>query len=128
MPHFQWEELDFLEFFGVVPEEDEEDGAGAYQIVRGGIILELTVRGWRNAVHLSLHREGAHKPLISFVFFVRGEARRRREKWGEYLEFIDCVCAPDEYASDEELFGRRQFDSAMNIVLYIQPDIRIEFE
>ena len=128
----QWEELDFLECLGVVPEVDEEDYGYSYEVTRGKITLHLIVWDWRNTVSLSLRQEGSPQPLIRFLLLVQGQARRRQEKWGEYLEFLDCVCAPEDGScrvfSEEEIFDRRQFDRAMNVVVYVQPDICIKFE
>lgn len=130
MSQLQYDPLEFLEFFGVMPETDEYDPIAIYVISSREITLTCAVCDWNSTVSLSLQREGAEKPLISFALFVGGEVRRRQEKWGDYLEFKHCLLCPYPFwaVTEHEELAMRQFAQRVNFELYLRPDIRITIE
>jgi hypothetical protein len=97
MPQLEWDELEFLECLEVVPEEEDYSVRFIYQIERGDQRLLLTVRPWESVIELALFCGTGDTPLIQFVLFVRRCVRAKKEKWGEYLVFEDCVIGPSRF-------------------------------
>lgn len=127
MSGLPFDELDFLEFFGALPEIDQEWNRFTYLTTKNGLILDFTICAWRRSVTLSLGRFDSPKPLVSFTVLVRGMVRRRQEKWGEYLEFTDCVLS-DESAYLPPAGDAPSPTDIMTLVVFVEPDFRIQFE
>ncbi len=128
MPELEWNEQDFIECLAVIPEvEDEYKVSHSYRVCRSGLCLSLIVRQIESMVQVSLSREGAEEPVMDFALAVRGPVRYRNEKWGEYLEFHDCLLVADRfsYLSTGDLFDRIQFPHGQILTIAVAPEIRI---
>lgn len=127
MPQLHWDPQDFLECLGVMPEMDEFWDSHSYAVTRSGLILLVTVWQRESLVRCALSRQNQETPLVSLSLAVRGEARRRREKWGEYLELLGCRVVSDRFGSHEmdAVFDRELYPYDLTVELAAHPDIRI---
>jgi hypothetical protein len=117
MHEFVWNQFEFIECLGVLPEVDEYD-AHTFTVERDGLRLELTVSQYDGDVYLDLRREGVETP----VFFMRligcEGARCVRDKGGDFLEFAPAKCFGTRYdARSPAPFGFR---------VSVSPHIKIE--
>ena len=126
MPELQWDSQEFLEVLGEPSHLEEYGCSYSYSLARDGLSLLLTLWPYESVVHLSLYREGDERPIIGFALVIRGGVRRRREKWGEWLEFSDCVIVPDCFYY---LKAEGAFDTVapgLAVELAVTPDLRID--
>jgi hypothetical protein len=126
MPELQWDELDFLECLGVVPEEGEYGTSYAYKLERNGLRLELSLWPFESMAGFSLYRETDALALFTFALAVRGNIRRVNDKRGDYLEFTNCIVVADRfsYLTIGNPFDRERFAAGTTLELFINPDIR----
>jgi hypothetical protein len=129
MPQLDWDEQEVLEYLVVLPEVEEYETSHRYTLGADGLSLRVTIWQWESAVQLTLSRDGTAEEITNFALIVRDRIRYRNEKWGEYLEFKDCVLSPDRffhiYVGD--VFDRGLFSKGLLVKLFVRPTIRIEF-
>jgi hypothetical protein len=61
----QWNEPDFIEFFGVVPTFHEDAQSHAFEVGRDGLRLLVTLFDLEGAVYVSIFRDGLTEPLFT---------------------------------------------------------------
>lgn len=126
MPQLEWDEQDFLQYLAVIPEVEDYEVSHTYRVTQGGIALQLTLWQLESMVQVSLYREGAVEPMTSFGLAVRGPVRYRSEKWGEYLEFHDCVLVAGRFSYIQmgDLFDEGRYPRGLRMLLSVYPEIQ----
>lgn len=127
MRDLQWDELDFLECLGVVPDEDEYSTYFSYKVLTGDMRLDLTVFPLESVVCLTLSQGTAERPLLDLGLYVRGEARHVNDMRGEYLEFQDSVVVPSNYTprQDDDASSREHTVFGITLQLAVKPSISV---
>jgi hypothetical protein len=97
MPHLEWNETDFLECFAVEPTVDEYGISFSYEVERDGLRLLLTVWLYESVVQASLFRGSRDIALFTCAAYVRGVSRFVNDQRGRYLEFENCIIAPNRF-------------------------------
>ena len=130
MPQLKWDELSFLEYLEIEPVVEDYETSHCYEIVNDGLRLQVKVWQFESVVGLCLSRENNQEPIIDFVCFVRGEIRCLSDKRGEFIEFNDCILAPNRfwYQSVGDIFDQERFPAGQTVKLQVKPDISIVFD
>lgn len=119
MTGFVWNEYEFVECLGVLPEVDGEDDSGhTFKVERDGLVLSLTVFDYAGDVYVELYREGLGAPVFSMRLLDCKGARYVSEKRGDFIEF----------APANSFFGRQDGGAALpfGFRVSVNPHIRIE--
>lgn len=117
MPQFVWNEYEFVECLGVVPEVDEYD-THTFKVERDGLRLELNVSQYDGDVFLHIFREGVETPVFMMRLIDCAGARYVREKRGDFLEFAPAKSFGGRYDGRSPIpFGFR---------VAVDPHIRVE--
>ncbi len=129
MPPLQWNETDFLDFFNVDPAVEDYFVSYNYEVERHGLRLLLTLWQFESVIQASLFRDQSHTALFTFAAYVRGEVRVINDKRGRYIDFEDCIIAPDRfwYMQAGDPFDSQRFPMSVTVQLVIEPDIHIAF-
>ncbi len=129
MHQIEWNELDFLEFFAVEPTAEEYGTSFSYVIERDGLRLLFTVWPHESVIQAALSRINSDDVLTTWAAYVRGDARSVNDARGRYLEFEDCIIAPDRfwYVDSGDVFNRDRFPHAVTITIAVDPDIRVAY-
>lgn len=129
MPQLQWNELDFLDCFGVEPTAEEYAVSHNYEIARDGLRLLLTVWQLESVIQASVFRDKSDDALFTFAAYVRGEARFINDKRGRYIEVDDCVIAPNRFWYNQagDVFDQERFPCSVTVIIAVDPDIHIAF-
>lgn len=127
MQRLKWNDTDFLDFFSVEP-TGEDHWFYNYQIERHGLELLFTLWEFDSVIQASLFRGKSETAVFTFAAYVRGEARFINDERGRYIDFEDCIVAPNPFVNqDGDPFDRQRFQISVTIRLVIDPDIRIDF-
>lgn len=113
-----WEPVEFLDFLGVVPEEDEDGLELTYGVEQPSLHLDLSVRPYDSEVHLTLRCQGLPAPILDLRLRDCDAARRVHDERGDYLEL-----------AAGQLFGGRYDGSDVipyGIRLRLAPNLGIE--
>ncbi len=129
MPQLRWNDTDFLDFFAVEPTVEEHAVSHSYELERDGLRLLFTLWQLESVIQASLFRENAETALFSFAAYVRGEARFINDRRGRYIDFEDCIVAPNRFwcIQSGDPFDQQRFPISVTIQLAVDPDIRIGF-
>ena len=130
MPTLHWDKTEFIECLEVLPEEDPYETRVAFQVRRGGLLLELTVWPCDGVVAVALGGDAAAAPAISFCLVVTGTIELKKEQQGEFLLFRNCAVSPSVfYYNDLQVdpFDARAFRAGVDVRISVNPDIRIAF-
>src|SRR5688572_9093968 len=121
MPQLRWNETDFLDFFAVEPTIDDYAVSHNYEIESDGLRLLFTLWQFESVIQTSLFRSQAEDALFSFAAYVRGEARFINDQRGRYIDFEDCIVAPNRfwYIQTGDPFDRERFPNSVTIRLAI---------
>ena len=127
MPQLQWNEVDFLDFFAVEPAVEDYALSHEYELERDGLRLLFTVWEHESAIQASVFRQQQQHALFTFAAYVRGETRCINDERGRYIEFENCIIAPDRFWYNEagDVFDRQRFPFSVTVRLAVDPDIRI---
>jgi len=97
MPEFVWNEYEFIECLGVLPEVSEYDDSRTFKVERDGLRLELNVSQYDGDIILDLFREGV-EPHVFFMRLMGCEgARYVRDKGGDFIEFAPAKSFGSRY-------------------------------
>lgn len=129
MPKLEWNELEFLAFFAVEPTVEDYRVSRSYQLERDGLRLLFTLWELESVIQVSLFRGQAEDALFAFAAYVRGEARIINDMRCNYIDFEDCIIAPNRFWSNQtgDPFDQARSPFSVTIRLAIDPDIRISF-
>ena len=129
MPQLEWNEIDFLDCFAVEPAVEDYTNSFNYEIERAGLRLLFTVWQHESVIQASLFRAGSDDALYTWAAYVRGAARFVDDQRGRYLEFEDCIIAPNRfwYIQSGDVFNRDRFPHSVTVTVAVDPDIRVAF-
>lgn len=129
MPQLKWNQLDFLECFSVAPIVEDYATSYNYEAERNGLRLLFTVWEMESVIQASLFRLSSEKALSTWAAYVRGEVRLIDDDRGRYLEFEDCIVAPNRfwYLEAGDVFDKSRFPFSVTITVAIDPDFHIAF-
>jgi hypothetical protein len=129
MPQLKWNEVDFLECFAVAPIAEEYANSFNYEVTRDGLRLLFTVWQHESVIQASLFRTDSEVPLYTCAAYVRSVARFVDDQRGRYLEFEDCIIAPDRfwYIQSGDVFNQERFPHSVTVTVAVDPDIRVSF-
>jgi hypothetical protein len=129
MPQLNWNETEVLSCLAALPEIDEYEVSHSYRVRDGDLTLNLTVWQYESVAEFTLYRVGIEEPILHFALVVRDVVQYHAEKWGEWLEFRDCVIAPRRFWSTDlgNVFDRRRFPTGVAVELTARPHIQIKF-
>lgn len=127
MPQLNWNENDLLECLEVSPQVSDYEVKHFYQVTQDDFVLAVSVWQHESLVVLSLCQEKSDAPLIEFALCVRRAVRYVHDKRGEYLEFGNCVVAPDRFAYQAvgNMFDETVFKPSLTVQLAVKPHIQI---
>ena len=114
-----WNEYDFVECLGVLPEVGEDGIEHFYKIEKDGLRLEITVFQYDGDIYIELFRDGIEFSIFYMRMIDCPGARYVRDKGGaDYLEFAAAKSFGNRYDGESVIpFGVR---------LSVDPHIRIE--
>lgn len=129
MPQLEWNEFDFLDCFAVEPIAADYATSFNYEVERDGLRLLFTVWPHESVIQASLFRTDSETALNTWAAYVRGVARLVDDQRGRYLEFEDCIIAPDRfwYIQSGDVFNRDRFPHSVTVTVAVDPDIRVAF-
>jgi hypothetical protein len=93
-------------------------------VTQNGLRLVLEVWPYESLVQISLRRDGEDQRLLALTFLVQGPVCRRKEKWGEYLEFSGCTLVSERYFQEQH--DERWRSYGLFVQLFTSPDFKIE--
>lgn len=133
MPQFKWNELDFLDCFGVEPSVEDYGVLHSYEILREGLRLLVTVGQLESLIYVSLFRGNCDDAVFAFVLYARGAARFINDQRGRFLGIEDCIVAPSRFWCNRvgdvfgsgDVFDREHFPYSVTATIAVDPDIRI---
>jgi len=97
MAGFVWNEYEFVECLGVLPEVSEHDVSHTFRVERDGLRLELNVSQYDGDVFLHIFREGIETPVFALRLIDCAGARYVKEKHGDFLEFAPAKSFGSRY-------------------------------
>ena len=120
MREFVWNQYEFIECLGVLPEVDEEFGTcHTFKVERDGLRLELSVFEDAGDVCVGLYREGVEPPVFSMTLFGCEGARYVKDKQGEFIEFAPAGSFGVRY--DGETVAPYGFRVSVNPHIHVEP-------
>lgn len=115
----KWNEYQLTEFFGVVPQKDEDQLCLSFNIEKDGLRLLVTFLHYDFDVHLDLFRDGIDEPLLETKIMSSAGAKHISHENGyECME----IGASDKYI---DYYGK-EWIASMAVRLKLNPHISIE--
>lgn len=128
MPQLKWNEHEFIECLGVLPEVDDYETGHHFRIEKNGLILALSVWQLDSLFEFSLYQIGWEKSFLNFYLSVREEVKFVKDKRGSYLSFRDCSIVSPKQPIPESINFVRHIDSDNLVMeLEVEPQIQIKF-
>lgn len=94
-----WNEHDFVECLGVLPEVSEDHVSYLFRIEKDGLCLELTVFPYDGGVYIDIYRSGIEKPI--FYTQIKNSSGARYIKFLNGWECLE-IAAPHRNIDLEE--------------------------
>jgi hypothetical protein len=114
-----WNQYDFIECLGVLPEVEEDEVSHSFQVVKDGLRLDLTVFQYHSDIYIDLYREGIEASVFQARLMDCPGARYVKSKNGtEYLEFAAAKSFSSRYDGESPI--------PMGVRLTVNPHLRIE--
>lgn len=125
MPELKWNEYDFVECLGVLPEIDDYNTGHHFKVERNDLILEMSVWQHESLIALSLYQTEKRNSFLTVWFVVRGKIQYINDKRGSFLEFNDFFIVKNRgyYIEEGDVFEEPKFPMKLNIELTIEPEI-----
>lgn len=127
MSQLKWNEPDFIECLGVLPEVDDYETGHHFKVEKDGLILNLSIWQYDSLFEISLFQPEKNVPFINFHLYVRDEIKFINDKRGYYLSFRDCAFVSSEYPLSSINFTNDERFKNLTMELSIEPQIRINF-
>jgi hypothetical protein len=114
----EWNKYELVEFFGVIPEEDEEQTYLSFSVEKNGLRLNVTFYHYACDVYINIAQDGFNAPVFSTTIKDSAGAKYIRESSGyECLEISDA---------DEQAGVGRERIAPMTVRLVVNPTVGIE--
>lgn len=95
----EWDKYELIEFFGVLPEEDEEQTCLSFSVRKDGLRLDVSFFLYDSAVYIDVFRDGIDEPV--FHTEIENSAGMKYMKHANGWEGLE-VAAPHRSVSLEE--------------------------
>ena len=113
-----WNEYDFVECLGVLPEVGDYETSHFYKVEKEELRLELKVKQYDGDIYIELFREGVEASVFYMRMLDCPGARYVKDRGRDYLELAATKSFGNRYDGESVIpFGVR---------LSINPHIRIE--
>jgi hypothetical protein len=122
MPELRWNEYDFLECFGVLPQLDEDTVFYFFKVELDNLILEINICHYESLVEIILSQKDNITPFLCLSFLVRNEIRFVNEKNVSFIEFSDCIITK---SYDSELFDKEKYPNHSNFQIHGFPNFKL---
>jgi hypothetical protein len=114
----EWNKYELTEFFGVLPEEDEDRTYLSFRVEKGSLRLNVTFYHYAGDVYIDLVQDGANGPVFRTIIENSAGAKYVRASNGyECLEISD---------SEEQANVGKERLAPMKVRLGVNPQIGIE--
>ena len=122
-------EYEFVEFFGVLPKEDEYSGVTYYEVSRNGLTLSFVIPFEANTAEIFIQQEASKSALLTVRFYVLGNINFRKHERSDILEFQKCILISSGSPITErnEVFDSLMFPNKVDLELSINPEISLRF-
>ena len=115
----KWDEYELTEFFGVLPEKDEDELYLSFRVEKDGLGLHVTFFHYDFDLYLDVFREGVDEPVLKAKIMSSGGAKYVAQENGyECLE----IGASDKYI---EYYGK-EWVATTAVRLRVSPYISVE--
>ena len=131
MLELNWNELEVMECFAVMPEIEDYETSHTYLLNDGLLALLITFWQYESTVQFTLSRLATEEVVTSFALVVRDGVYDRNEKYGEFLQFRDCVLTPSRFYMEQDMddvFDTGLRPKGIDMDLYARPTIRLLFD
>ena len=127
MPELKWNEYEFIECLGVLPEVEDYSTKHHFKIEKNGLILEISIWQYESLITISLYKTENEIPFISLCFVVRDKIRYVNYKRGSFLEFADFLLVKNRgyYIEEGDVFVKSKFPMKLSLELTVEPEISI---
>ena len=131
MPELKWNECDFIECLGVLPQTDEYFCSHSFVVIKDNLKLELTLWQYESLVSISLSKENRQAAFLTLYFIVREAVKFLNEKGFSALKFCDCVFVESRFWMNSEeykidFFDKNKVPTETNLLLSTYP--KLEFK
>jgi hypothetical protein len=115
----KWNEYELTEFFGVLPEKDEDEFYLSFSVEKDGLRLDVTFFNYDFDLHLNVFRDGIDEPVLrTKIMSSAGAKYISHENGYECLE----IGAADKYI---DYYGK-EWIASMAVRLRVKPHISVE--
>lgn len=138
MPELKWNEYDFIECLGVLPEKEEFFTSHYFELSRDDLFLQITVWQHESCVAVSISKESDKQPFIIFHLLVRDEIIFINEKESSFLRFQNCIIVSSRFWMNREIVklldqqndhsNKKDFPSKIDFELHVYPRLEIKFD
>ena len=131
MPQLKWNEYDFIECLGVLPQTDEYFCSHSFVVIKDNLKLELTLWQYESLVAISLSQGNRQDAFLTLYFIVRENIKFLNEKNSSVLKFCDCIFVENRFwlsSEDNKIdyFDESKIPTKTNLLLSIYP--KLEFK
>ena len=103
MPKLNWDVLDLIDYFAVLPEVEDYAVSHTFQVERDAVILTMQLWGNESIVHLTLSAAENETPFVSWYIAVKDRVALVGRGSGRFLKLTGCIPVPSRfYLSDWE--------------------------
>ncbi len=114
----EWNKYELIEFFGVLPEEDEDQTYLSFSVEKDGLRLNVSFFHYVSAIYIDIFRNGIDEPVFrTQIENSAGMKYMKHENGWECLE----IAAPHRNVSFEE-----EWIVLMGARIKINPHINVE--
>jgi len=114
----EWNKYELIEFFGVLPEEDEDQTYLSFHVEKDGLRLYVSFFHYASDVYIDIFRNGVDKPV--FRTKIENSARMKYMKHANGWECLE-VAVPHRNVSFEE-----EWIIPMGARIIVNPHISVE--
>lgn len=133
MPELKWNEYNFVECLGVLPETDEFFCSWHFTVIKDDLKLDLSL--WQNesCIAVSISKVKSKTPFITFYFIVRDEVKLKKEKDVLALIFNDIVFVESRFWIERvgkyvDYFDKGNVATKNNFVISTFPKLEFKVE
>lgn len=128
MPGLKWNEYDFVECLGVLPEIDDYETGHHFTVKKENLTLVISIWQYDCLFEFSLFQNDFEKPFMNFYLSVREEVKFVNHKQSSYLIFRDCaIVSPKHPITDSVEFVKHIDSDNLAMELEVEPQIQIKF-
>ena len=123
--------MEVIECLAVLLEIEDDEISYTYFLNDGLLALLITFWQDESVIQFTLSRFETEEVITSFALAIRDGVYYRNEKYGEFLQFRDCLLTPNRFyvAQDiRDVFDAGLHPNGIKMDLYARPTIRPLFD